>query len=436
MTRTPARRTPRRLSVALLLLIGAGAHLAADEPPQAPPAWLKAGGEYRIRIEGVDGARFQAGNDDGYTLSRLRLGLAIQPATAWRFVLQAQDSRVFLKNQQPSRPPFRDAIDARLAYAEIGAASTAGVSARIGRQELAFGEQRLIGNADWLNTGRTFDAVRATVHRAKVVADGFAGYVVSVRADRFNRPDPGNVLYGANIVLTDVVPHATVEPYFFGRRAPNQATEAGTRAVLHSGTVGVRWMPKPRGAVDAGAEVAGQMGSIGSDRVRAWAGHWTVGYTLRDAASHPRIAGEYNYASGDRDRGDARRTTFDQLFPTAHDKYGLSDQVGWKNVHHLRTSVDLHPGKKWLTTIRYNSWWLASAQDALYDASGAVAALAANGSAGRHVGQELDVQAVLSGPGKAKVSAGYARLFPGEFLQHTTEGHAYSYPYIAFNVGF
>ena len=111
MTPTLAHRTFRSVTFALLV-VGSIAHVAADETPQAPPSWLKLGGEYRVRIEGVDGARFQAGNDDGYTLSRLRLGLTVQPMSSWRFVLQAQDSRVFLKNQPPSRPPFRDVIEA------------------------------------------------------------------------------------------------------------------------------------------------------------------------------------------------------------------------------------------------------------------------------------------------------------------------------------
>jgi len=424
------------LAVTVTLVIAGVTSLGADEPRETPPSWLQVGGDYRFRVEGFDGARFQAGNDDAYTLSRLRVGLTVQPARPWRIVLQAQDSRVYLKDQQPARPPFRDVLDARLAYAEFGTASKPGLSARVGRQELAFGEQRLIGTADWLNTGRTFDAARATFRRARVVADAFAGYVVSVRTDRLNKPDPGNVLFGANIVLPDLVPRSTVEPYFFGRRAPHQVTEAGAAAVLHSGTVGVRWIPKPVGNVDAGAEVAGQLGSTGTDRIRAWAGHWTVGYTLPDARYQPRIAGEYNYASGDRDRHDATRSTFDQLFPTAHDKYGLADQVGWKNVHHLRGGVDLHLSRRVLTMARYHSWWLASLQDALYDASGALVVRSANGSAGRHIGQELDVQAILSGLGKAKVSAGYAHLFPGGFLQQTTEGKAYSYPYISLNVGF
>ena len=82
MTPTLARRTFRSLAFALLV-VGSAAHLAADETPQTPPSWLKLGGEYRVRVEGVDGARFQAGNDDGYTLSRLRLGLTIQPMSSW-----------------------------------------------------------------------------------------------------------------------------------------------------------------------------------------------------------------------------------------------------------------------------------------------------------------------------------------------------------------
>ena len=36
------------------------------------------------------------------------------------------------------------------------------VAVRVGRQELAFGEQRLVGHVSWLNTARTFDGARAT----------------------------------------------------------------------------------------------------------------------------------------------------------------------------------------------------------------------------------------------------------------------------------
>src|SRR5439155_19026247 len=121
--------------------------------------------------------------------------------------------------------PFRDVVEGRLAYVELGRRRDGRWSARIGRQGLAFGEQRLIGNADWLSTGRTFDAVRTTLKWPRVTVDAFGGYVLRVMPEELNRLDPGNVLFGVNASATRVVPGVTVEPYFFGHRAPNQLQE-------------------------------------------------------------------------------------------------------------------------------------------------------------------------------------------------------------------
>ena len=93
---------------------------------------------------------------------------------------------------------------------------------------------------------------------------------------------------------------------------------------------------------------------------------------------------------------DGRRETFDQLYPTPHDKYGLADQVGWKNIHHVRAGVEITPFKKLALTGNYHSWWLASANDAFYGAGSGVVARVPGGAADRHVGQELDAQAFYS----------------------------------------
>src|SRR5688572_1409875 len=78
----------------------------------------------------------------------------------------------------------------------------------------------------------------------------------------------------------------------------------------------------------------------------AWAGHWVLGYTLPTVPSKPRLVAEYNYASGDKDPADGQRGTFDQLYPTPHDKYGLADQVGWRNIHNARAGVEFKPSAK------------------------------------------------------------------------------------------
>jgi hypothetical protein len=183
-------------------------------------------------------------------------------------------------------------------------------------------------------------------------------------------------------------------------------------------------------AFDYSTETAFQTGSVGPDAVRAWASHWNVGKTLAAVPAGPRFFGEYNYASGDASRTDGTRGTFDQLYPTGHDKYGLADQVGWRNIHHARAGVEFKPSPKWGVNGGYHSWWLASVTDALYSAGGVAVVRSADGTAGRHVGQEVDVQAAYNYSPQLQIGGGYAYLIPGEFLTHATPGHAYSYPYV------
>ena len=426
----------KRATWILALALTAGRSASGQDLPAASvlPSWLDVDGEYRIRVEGIAGARFQSENDDAWVLSRLRLGATFLPSKKWRAVVQVQDAHVFFKDQQPARPPFQDVLDARLAFVEVGARSADGVRARIGRQEMAFGEQRLIGNADWLNTARTFDAARVTLTRPHVTIDGFGGYVVRVVPAQLNIPEPGTMLFGLHAVIRDAAPHGTIEPYIFARRTPNQLTETTGRDALHSATIGARWTATAPKSVDIGVEVAGQVGSIGSDRVRAWAGHWSAGVTKAQSPWKPRAFVEYNYASGDDNARDGRRQTFDQLYATGHDKYGLADQIGWRNVHDLRIGSDLKPSRRLLATVRYHSWWIASTADAVYDASGAVLTTAPAMVASRHIGQEVDAQAIFSLP-RLRVGAGYARIFPGALLEAAIRAKPLSYPYVSLTVG-
>jgi hypothetical protein len=168
--------------------------------------------------------------------------------------------------------------------------------------------------------------------------------------------------------------------------------------------------------------MAAQTGSLGSDDVEAWAGHWVAGYTLAKPAAKPRLFAEYNFATGDADGTDRIRQGFDQLYPTPHDKTGLADQVGWKNIHHLRGGLELKPTTKLSVSTSYHSWWLADSRDGLYSVSGALVARAADGSAGRHVGQEVDVQAAYPLTLQIQIAPGFAHIFPGTFFTNATPG--------------
>ena len=300
-------------------------------------------GEFRERMEGFDGLGFNDTREDLYYLSRLRLNATITPARLLSFQVQGQDARVARKTVGPTGTPFRAPFDMRMAFADVGNAQSR-VAVRVGRQELVYGEQRLVGHVGWLNAARTFDAAKLTVRGKRLSVDVFGASVVRILEGEFDKSGAGNRFAGAYATAPTLVPGASVEPYAFWKRDVNLLTETATRGTLSLATMGVRWVGRLPAGLEYNTDTALQTGSLGTDDVSAWAGH----YTLRTPAAGSlafRTSGEFNYASGDSNPADGTRGTFDQLYPTPHDKYGLADQVGWRNIRHLRAGIELTPWK-------------------------------------------------------------------------------------------
>jgi hypothetical protein len=168
---------------------------------------------------------------------------------------------------------------------------------------------------------------------------------------------------------------------------------------------------------------------VGADAIDAAAGHVVVRTPVVGRLGLG-VEAEYNHATGDANPTDGARETFDPLFPTSHEKYGLADQVGWRNVHHLRLGARASPWRAVTLMASYHTWWLDETADALYSAGGAPLARKAAATGSGHVGHELDVQAAYPLMARLRVSAGYAHLFPGAFLREATPGASYRAPYL------
>jgi hypothetical protein len=397
---------------------------------QALPKWIRFSGQVRMRLEGYEGGGFNPANEDAYLLTRLWLNLKVQPSPWLKFYFQSQDSHAPWKHSLPAGPPFRDTMDLRQGYVELGDVEKPSVGFRFGRQELEFGEGRLVGALPWANTARTFDGFRGSFVGNGFRLDAFAATVVKIEQDNFDQTTPGNNFYGLYSSFKKLVPKATFEPYFLWRRQSGLRTELATPGTMNFGTYGLRWVGKLPANFDYNTDIAGQHGSLGSESIGAWASHVQMGYSVPKARFTPRIFAEYNHATGDENPTDNKRGTFDQLYPTGHDKYGLTDQVGWQNIHHLRTGVEFKFNKKWMATGRYNGYWLANAHDALYTAGSAVIARVPAGTAGRFVGQGFDLVSAYTFNSRLSVSGGFGKIYAGTFLKNATPGGAYNFPYL------
>ena len=392
------------------------------------PAWLRVRGEFRERLEGFENSGFVSERDDTYALSRVRLSATVTASKSLSFQAHVQDARVAKKEVGPTAAPFRGPFDLRLGFSDIGDAK-APVAARLGRQELAFGEQRLLGHLAWVNTGRSWDAARMILRAKGWQADVFGASLVRSLPDEFDKSGNGNRLAGVYAASSKVIPQAAVEPYVFWRRDVNLRSELTTVGTLSQTTMGARVAGKLPARLDYGVEMAMQRGSLADDSVNAWAGHWQMRESLPGAGAI-KLTSEYNFATGDDNPTDGQRQTFDQLYPTGHDKLGLADQVGWRNIHHLREGFEFSPFKATPISLNYHSWWLAEKTDGLYASSGTQIARVVGGADSSHVGQELDLQITRPLTPQLQLAAGYAHMFTGAFLKQATPGASYSYPYV------
>ena len=107
------------------------------------------------------------------------------------------------RREEDGRPddgaPFRGPFDLRMAFADVGDAK-APVARALGRQELAFGEQRLVGHLTGSTPARSFDAARVILR-----VEGVSGRRRSARRssaflpDEFDKSGNGNRFAGAYV---------------------------------------------------------------------------------------------------------------------------------------------------------------------------------------------------------------------------------------------
>ncbi len=399
------------------------------------PSWLRLSGEYRVRAEGYEGGSYTTGNNQGYLLSRFQLNMDIR--FSWfRVFAQTEDSRVLGNDAIPDAYPYQDTFDLRQAFVELGDSEKGRFAVRAGRQELNFGDQRILGISNWINTPRTFDAVRADLNYGNVRVDAFSASLVNAVDGPFDHSKAGDDLHGLYGTISHILPGATIEPYLLWHLGAGFKTEEGLAARRSTKTLAIRIARPAKDRLDYEAHLLRQFGSIGSDSVSAYAMNFDLGYTWSNTALKPRIYGDYAYASGDNNPHDGTINTFDQIYPSNHGLYGIADLFGWQNLQDEKLGLEVKPTKRLMVSTVFHNLNLASSRDALYNGSGSAVVRNVSGADGSHLGKEWE------GTGTFKVTkyltsgVGYGHLFPGDFVKKASKGSAYNISYLFFTYAF
>lgn len=399
----------------------------------------------RLRFETRDNNfdfndRVKTLNDTSFLLQRARLGAKFAPEDWLTFYVQGESSFEF-GGARPKIPGQQgaegdDQIDLFQGYVRLG---TKDLNLTIGRQTIAFGDERLVGAFDWNNIGRTFDAARFHYAKETWSVDAFVSSVVVPRRDVFDESDlfDGNDT-GRNQIFSGVYFSTTLFPVQVTDLYAFELHEEDKTGDSDFVTLGTRWKadPKKLSGFDYETEMATQFGTLKGKDLASFAGHWGAGYNWLSTAWKPRIGIEYNYATGDSNPADGTVNTFQNLFPTNHPFYGIMDLFSWQNLSNPALSFSMQPTEDLKLKLDYNLFWLADTGDAWYRANGVTQVRPITPNADSYVGSELDVVLNWKLNKHVILSGGYGHFFDGKYAKASGAASDADFAYAQLTINF
>ena len=293
----------RLLGTAASILLPLPTLLGAQEPPQ-----LTFGAQVRPRMESRTPVQESR---DVFTSMRVRASLAAELEGGVKVFVQLQDVRLFGEELHTLLDYRADGFDLHQGYLELESTPLLGGRLRVGRQEIALGEQRLVGAVDWAQQGRSFDGARYT-------SPDLGGVTLDLLAVKLrestspNHPFDGE-FFGAwaNVGLGGA---GTLDAWTL---LVTHSSPAGTEEV----TLGGLWR-RALGPLDLRLEGSVQTGTRGGADVSAYMLGARAGGKVVDNAV---LTFWYDHLSGDDDPFDGKVRVFNTLFATNHAFYGLAD---------------------------------------------------------------------------------------------------------------
>ncbi|WP_243373787.1 alginate export family protein [Geotalea sp. SG265] len=414
--RAPSRRTDFWDPVKYLPLNGDGSW------------YLSIGGEARERYEYFKNDKWGEGAQDpnGYFLQRYFLHGDLHFGDNVRLFSQLQSS---LENGRRGGPRStdEDELDLHQGFLDLkmGLDDSGALTLRSGRQELAYGSQRIISVREGPNVRQAFDGFRVMYRTDALSIDGIATEPAETRRHVFDDgPDNNQALWGIYSVFPlPFLPGGNADFYYLGLYRRQARFDKGVgREARHS--VGTRlWRTKK--PLDYNFEFLYQWGSFGSGDIRAWTAASDTGYTTHSLPLSPRFGLRADIASGDEDPESTDLQTFNPLFPKGA-YFSENGLIGPANFINVNPSVQLHFDKEVTATVNWDFFWRESMHDGIYNNAVTLVRSGKNSHA-RYIGSQPQAQLEWNLDRHMTLVVIYAHFLAGPFLRESGPGKDVDY---------
>ncbi len=139
----------------------------------AMPSEVSVTGQIRQRTELIDKDFADSTSMGGITWLRTRLNISVKTESNGLAFIQIQDSRKFGEETSTLFDGSADMLDFHQAYLLVNQVAGRPLSVKVGRMELAYANQRIIGAVGWHNVARSFDGVVTTYKLNNIGIDAF-----------------------------------------------------------------------------------------------------------------------------------------------------------------------------------------------------------------------------------------------------------------------
>ena len=306
------------------------------------PSWMTLDMELRGRTEEQSSMGYISGKDRLYELTRIWGGMTVRPTNWLTSYAQFTDVHALgLPLQDTTAATMRDAFDLRQGYLNFHYKP---VQFIVGRQELRIGDERVVGIADWPNTSRTWDGFYMRIGNVNQL-NLFSTSVVTVHPGSLDTHGAGLTFHGVHAKLVSYVPHTTMEPFVLIHalpRVPSQS-QPGLFGTETEVTFGSYYETKLLVGFDSSGTFDLQRGSYSNDSIHAGSANVRGGYRATRLPWRPHLEVEYDYATGNPHTNANRIGTYDQVYPSNHNVFGLVDLFGFENIKQDRVNLQLAP---------------------------------------------------------------------------------------------
>ncbi|WP_405206334.1 alginate export family protein [Aquimarina sp. LLG6339-5] len=390
--------------------------------------YLTLGGQYRPRIEHFTNKDWTT-EDETFYSQRLNLHANLNFGKYLRFFGELYHG--YTSNEE--QVPESDVIDWHQGFIELKFPSgeDAELSFRFGRQEMALGASRLVGNREGPNMRRTFDLGAIKYKKGNTNIKAFYGKEVSTEFDAFDNTfnlfdndatDPELWGIGTQFPIKNL--NGTNELYYLGFRSKAAGfSNVFGEEVRHS--IGLRRFGTKGKKITYNTEVIYQFGDLDDATISAFNIETDWKYIFINSKWRTTIGIKLDWSTGDKEAEDDKIQTFNPLFvnPAIYSLAGVNTPANLTSFH---PNVTVFPAEGFSIYIDYAIFYRTSKNDGLYTPP-RFQIREANGLSEKHIGDAVGMQLTYELNRNISFDLRSTYFIPGKFIKASGDSKATFY---------